>query len=740
MKSIKKLNFKNLKLATKTSITTGIILAVSLTLLIAMSAIQASMAVSQAINGEFSGIAAQNGLMVQSIIDDAAGTAKNLQNYLNEVYNGDTSASGWQNINRKSKVYNAELKEINYEIENYIINSAWSAVINTPDITGVGAFFEPGKFDSAVSDYSIYITADDAKNKTAQSLGAYSDYGSEDYYRIAKETKAAYLTDPFIYEGIMMSTIAYPIMKEEEVIGVILADINVTNFSKIKTSDEKYPTMYVDIYTQDNIIAYDSKSGDNIGKNLSDFIPASEYEKIVSMQQAGTDFQVNTRKADGTMESRNYYPITCGTQTWWASSSLDASDLNKDVAKLIVLMTVLAIAAIIVINVIISRFLKKTLNPINSVVDAAAKIAAGDLDIHMEIKSNDEIGILSQTFMGMAENLKFIIEDINDILGEMSAGNFKAVTKHEEKYIGAYQYILKAIQNIRLTLSEALLEIDRASEQVSTGASQVSSASQALSQGATEQASSVEELSATITEISERVKQNATNASEANALSQEASDGVLASNRKMKDMISAMNDIASTSNEIGKIIKTIDDIAFQTNILALNAAVEAARAGSAGKGFAVVADEVRNLAGKSAEAAKNTTTLIENAITAIGNGTKIAGETAEALRLVVEKANTSSNRVAEIADASAVQADALMQITTGIDQISAVVQTTSATSEESAATSEELSAQAINLKNQVGKFQLIETQQETYWETSSRSSQSPETNQTPVEVETYYKY
>lgn len=712
MKSMKKLNFNNLRLAAKTSIATAIILAVSLTLLIVITAIQAGSAVSRAINGEFSGIAAQNGLMVQSIINDASNTAMNLQNYLNGVYNGGEATADWKDITRKSRIYQAGLKEINYEIENYIIHSGWSAVTNTPDITGVGAFFEPGKFDPAVKDYSIYVTAEDANNRTAQSLGAYSDYGAQDYYRIAKETKAAYMTDPFDYKGVMMSTIAYPIMDGDETIGVILADINVSNFSKIKSSDEKYPTMYVDIYTQGNMIAYDSRSNDNIGKKLEDLIPADEYAKIVSLQQAKTAFNVDTKKEDGSMESRHYYPITCGTQTWWASSCLDKKDLNKDVVLLILLMTVLAVLALIFIVVVISLFLKKTLRPINGVMAAAASIASGNLDIHMEVKSNDEIGVLSRTFMGMSENLKFIIQDINYLLGEMSTGNFKVRTVHEEKYVGAYHNIFMAIRNIRLTLSDTLLEIDRASEQVSNGASQVSSASQALSQGATEQASSVEELSAAISEISERVKQNAANALDANALSMEASDGVLRSNQKMTHMISAMNEIASTSDEIGKIIKTIDDIAFQTNILALNAAIEAARAGTAGKGFAVVADEVRNLAAKSAEAAKSTTALIENALTAIGNGTKIADETAEALRLVVDKTNISTSKIAEISDAQALQSDAIIQVTTGIDQISAVVQTTSATSEETAATSEELSAQALNLKNLVGSFQLMETQAE----------------------------
>lgn len=708
MKNLKKLKFSNLKLAAKTSIATGIILVASLTLLITISAMQASKAVSTAINSEFSGISAQNGLMVQAIINDASGTAKNLQDYLNRLYNDKDGVDDWQGINQKSKLYNVELKQVNYAIENYILNSAWSAVDNNPDICGIGVFYEPDKFDPAIKDYSLYVDKTSAKNKTAVSLGAYSDYSAQDYYHVAKETKAPYITDPYKYNGIMMSTITYPIMEGDEVIGVILADINISNFSKIKALNAKYPTMFVDIYTQENMIAFDTKSADNIGKNLKELIPASEYEKITALQQTKSTFHIDTKNSDGTMLSRNYFPITCGSQTWWASSCLEKKDLNKDVTRIIAFMILLAVFALVFINVVVIILLKKMLRPIDGVVAAATSIASGNLDIQIEVVSNDEIGILSKTFLEMVENLKFIIQDINTVLGEMSKGNFKIESQNEDKYIGSYRYIFEAMHNIRMNLSNTLSEIDQASEYVSTGASQVSDASQSLSQGSTEQASSIEELSAAIAEISERVKENAANALEANSLSMEASEGIMTGDQKMKDMISAMNEIADTSSEISKIIKTIDDIAFQTNILALNAAVEAARAGCAGKGFAVVADEVRNLASKSAEAAKNTTALIENAISAIANGTKIADETAGALRLVVEKSNISSVRVAEIAEASSAQSDSLVQITAGIDQISAVVQTTSATAEETAATSEELSAQALNLKSLVGKFHLMD--------------------------------
>lgn len=738
MKNKKEFKFNDLKLAAKTSITTGIILLVSLTLLIAITGALASNAISKAINGEFTGIAAQNGLMVQSTINDAAGTAKDLQDYLNRVYNGGDAAGDWKNISRKSKVYNAQLKEINYEVENYILNSAWAAINNSEDLYGVGAFFEPGQFDPAVKDYSVYVDREDAKNNTAQSLGAYSDYSNQDYYKVAKETKAPFLTDPFNYKGTMMSTIAFPIMNGDQVIGVILADINVSNFSKIKTTDSKYPSMYVDIYTEGNMIAFDSISSDSIGKKLEDLIPSSEYKKIVDMQKNKKEFHVETKKADGSLESRHYYPISCGTQTWWASSSLDKSDLYKDVVKSVIIMVALAVLSLILINVFISTFLKRTLKPIEYVVKAAQEIAAGNLNVEMKIKSKDEIGLLSKTFMDMAANLKLIIQDINYLLGEMSQGNFEVQSNYEDKYIGAYRYIFDSVHNIRLNLSNTLLEIDEASGQVSTGASQVADASQALSQGATEQASSIEELSATLTDISERVKQNAANAAEANAITQEAGNGLMNSNQKMQDMTEAMNEIANTSNEIGKIIKTIDDIAFQTNILALNAAVEAARAGAAGKGFAVVADEVRNLAGKSAEAAKNTTALIENAIAAIGNGTKIADETAKALQLVVHNSKVSEEKISEIANASNIQAEAITQITTGIDQISAVVQTTSATSEESAATSEELSAQAMNLKSLVGKFKLLDASNSMHTNQDGITSQINPTDLN--ETDYNYKY
>lgn len=529
------------------------------------------------------------------------------------------------------------------------------------------------------------------------------DVTTRPWYQV-KNTKKTYISPPYIdtETGDTVISIVSPVFNgnKTEVIGVFAFDINLAQITKImsnyKIGDHGF-TMLAD--PEGKIIYHPNEK--YIEKNISDIELSKELTETIQKREAmHIDYKMDgkTYIGDIAVEAKSGWTLITG------EPEKDVMAAKTKTSGIIFIVFGLGLALIVLSVLFIARNITNAMKKLSS---AALDIAEGNLDVKIEVNSNDEIGDVAVAMNKTTDRLNSYVDyiaEVEEVLNSIASGSLDFQLHHD--YAGEFAKIKEALLNIRETLRDTIINIKESSEQVSLNSRQISMGAQFLADGTTEQAGAIEELSATVGDISSKISDMAKHSVDVNTSIEHAGEKIELSNRQMQDMLEAMNEINEKSAQIGKIIKTIDDIAFQTNILALNAAVEAARSGAAGKGFAVVADEVRNLANKSAEAAKVSDGFITEAIVAVERGSRLVNEAAENLEVLYDNSRNMLEGVAMISQSTQAQAVAVNQVNEGLEQIAHVIHTNSATAEESAASTRELSAQAEILDELVKKFDL----------------------------------
>ncbi|WRS28590.1 HAMP domain-containing methyl-accepting chemotaxis protein [Oscillospiraceae bacterium MB08-C2-2] len=488
------------------------------------------------------------------------------------------------------------------------------------------------------------------------------------------------------------------------------------------TSDKTQRKAYIDQITSEKenldeileeIRQYANVSDESLGK-IDNIIQINNECQRQLLELANANTSVSDEKGKAFLIAE-YVPnaLKMGDVVNEISAAIDArmAALNQQANQAKQISAILLIGSLVVsfgfVIVVVTLVAKSIAIPVKEIEYVFGEMSKGNLHHQVTYEGQDELGRMASTIRSTNEMLVAYIQDIAEKLTLLSKGDMRFTVDLD--YVGDFHEIKQAMVDTASALNQTMLAIKTSADQVGSGAEQVSSASQALASGATQQASTIEQLNSSISNVGQQANKNADTVKKASEYVAQANEGIKAGNDCMQNLNEAMQDISNSSVKISNITKVIEDIAFQTNILALNAAIEAARAGSAGRGFAVVADEVRNLAGKSAQAAKQTSELIDHSTVLVAEGEKLAAETSEILEQVAEKAKLIEQSTQEIEKASSQQVYAIEQITQGLSQVASVVQTNAATSEESSASSEELSAQAEMLRHEVDRFKLSGT-------------------------------
>ncbi|MDR1754954.1 MAG: methyl-accepting chemotaxis protein [Eubacterium sp.] len=601
-----------------------------------------------------------------------------------------------------------------------IVDILSDILMSDENLLGVWTCWEPNALDNKDSEY---INANEYHDETGrfipyvtrngngyalEPLANYTVEGDGDFYLGARNSGRPYITDPFphMIEGkeTLLYSIAVPIVHNGRVSGVVGADITLEKVTEIMNSESILDDGYIFVISPGGF--YASHIDENlIMKHYSTQWLNKHSAAIEGILTSGGSIEV---KDYSDISKENVRLLMSGvmvgnTGKYWGVCGLVPEDTATAASNTLIWIVIsLGFALIIAVGTIILIIVRKSLKELPLLTSAAEAIAVGDIEsVNLKVekrKAENELIALKHAFIKMIDGIRFQAESMS----QMADGDYSlTVLIRSEKDV-----VNRAINNMLFNTNSALQDVSAAANQVQAGSKQIADGAQALAKGSAKQAETIEQLAASASSIAEKTRSNAKMANKADLLADTIKSDAEKGSAQMSEMMKAVNEISDASGQIEKVIKVIDDIAFQTNILALNAAVEAARAGEAGKGFAVVAEEVRNLASKSAEAAKNTGGLIENSIQKANLGLSIAGETSVSLNEIVEGINESAEIVRQMAILSDEQASAISEVNAGINQVAQVIQQNSATAEQSSAAGEKMSEQSDMLSELTSRFKL----------------------------------
>lgn len=576
-----------------------------------------------------------------------------------------------------------------------------------PQVLSLFFYSEPGITDSVgASGYAVEVTNGGVSKKLD-----YATYSKYSFYQNMPSVMAAMIADPYEKQidgqTYKIINVCVPVLgRDGSFIGLVGADIDVNFINNAEYDSGGYETFVSSILCGHLTNITHSTSPELVGRKFVETSQSANPDVIVDAVTNATPLTFQDKNKDGSTSFASYVPFFVGNSKvpWLSGIRINNSEIKGIITSSILQIVAVCVVGGAVLVVLAYLTIKKSLQPVAGIMEVAKQIENGNLHSELCYSSDNEIGALAKTFIGTQNTLKTYILDIQRVLTEMANGNMDVSVDID--YCGDFLPIKESMQNIAQKLNDTLIEIYRVSDQVADSSRMVSQTSSTLAQGANEQSASVEEFARTMELLSTQVQENAKDAQTVNLATNATGEELNASSSKVQNLVAAMEEMNKASAQISKIVKTIDDIAFQTNILALNAAVEAARAGEAGKGFAVVADEVRNLASKSAAAAKDTTELIQNSIRSVSAGVRIAADTGVAMEKVTAGSQKVVSLVQHIAESSTMQASAIEDTTHSMEQISNVVMANSATAEESASSADELSQQSEALRKLVGRFKL----------------------------------